>query len=508
MDSPDAPPAPDYQGAAEATAAGNLQNLNAQTWANRPTQVTPFGSSGWTTSVDDVAYQRALADWQTSGADPQTRPTQNSYVRWTQNLTLTPEMQASLDAQQQVQMNQSQLAQAMQGRVADTMAGGFTAPSLSSYVSGVPGVTTSFTGFRPTGVGGVSQQTYDPNMFTGGAQRINQTFDGTTRQNLDTPQFSDDMAREGAKAAYEGATALIEDDWATEAKNLDAKLRLQGLTPGSEAYDNAVRNQQRTVEQARTKLANDAVLTGAGIARDNYGAALAGYGAGNQARSTQFGQDATTFGLTNDARSRALDQGLSIFGATLQGQGAGNTAQQQAFTQALAGYGADTQALQASNEAQDQAMRQALSLYGTSYSDAYNRYMLPLNSMNAVLTGQQVQNPTMPAFATAGYTGGADRMGATSALGSWNQGLYNSDVATTNANNQAAASMAAAALAAWSDVRLKKEIVKVGERNGVNWYRWTWKNTGRTGYGVLAHEVPHAAVLMSNGYLAVDYTKV
>jgi hypothetical protein len=128
--------------------------------------------------------------------------------------------------------------------------------------------------------------------------------------------------------------------------------------------------------------------------------------------------------------------------------------------------------------------------------------------MNAVLTGQQVQNPTMPAFATAGYTGGADRMGATSALGSWNQGLYNSDVATTNANNQAAASMAAAALAAWSDVRLKKEIVKVGERNGVNWYRWTWKNTGRTGYGVLAHEVPHAAVLMSNGYLAVDYTKV
>src|ERR1700761_9095434 len=92
-------PAPDYTGAAQATAAGNLQNLQYQTQANRPNVVTPWGTDTWSTPT-------------ASGAS-------------TETISLSPSQQQALDAQQNVQNNQSQLAQTLQGQVASTMANGF-----------------------------------------------------------------------------------------------------------------------------------------------------------------------------------------------------------------------------------------------------------------------------------------------------------------------------------------------------------------------------------------------
>jgi len=46
--SPASPGAPDYKGAAEATAAGNLKGAQEATRANRANQYNPFGSSVWT----------------------------------------------------------------------------------------------------------------------------------------------------------------------------------------------------------------------------------------------------------------------------------------------------------------------------------------------------------------------------------------------------------------------------------------------------------------------------
>ena len=48
FDSPPQPGSPDYAGAAEATAAGNLEMAQYATEANRPNQYTPEGSSTWT----------------------------------------------------------------------------------------------------------------------------------------------------------------------------------------------------------------------------------------------------------------------------------------------------------------------------------------------------------------------------------------------------------------------------------------------------------------------------
>jgi hypothetical protein len=337
-DSPAPPPAPDYTGAATATAAGNAANLQAQTAANRPNQITPWGTSTWTDGGNN---------------------------NWTQNITLSPSEQAALTDQQSIQANQSHLAQTMQGQVASTMKDGFNAPKLTDYTKDVGAVQQHFDGFNPNGVNPVNQN---------------------------APQFSDATAQAGAQAAYHSQMDLLQPQMDQDTKNLDSKLRLQGLTPGTEAYNTAAQNLGRTQSATQTQVANQAVLSGNQMANTNYASSLAGYGAGN-------------------------------------------AAQGQAYGQSLAGYGADQSAVQASNAAQGQAQSQSLQNYGTAYSSALQNYLQPLNSMNAVISGQQVQSPTMPSFASAGYTPGADQTGATSALGSWNQGLYNSQAASAANSN-------------------------------------------------------------------------
>lgn len=385
-------PAPDYTGAAQATANGNAQNLNTQTWANRPDQNTPFGSEKWTTSIDQTAYDRAMADWRASGSDPKTRPAVNSYTKWTSNTTLTPEQQAALNAQQQVQMNQSNLAQQMQGQVADQMKNGFTAPQMQDYMNGVGSVNMQYQGFNPN-LPGV-------NANAAGAM----ASAGSVNQNA--PQFSDATAQAGSKAAYDASTALLKDQWSQDTDAMDSKLRMQGLTPGTEAYNNAMQNLSRTQAQQQNQLASQSVMTGNQMANQNYASSLAGYQAGLGAQNQAYSQAANTYNL-------------------------GNEAQQQAYNQAIASYGANQSAQQQYNAAQAQQYQQAMNNYGTAYQTAYQNYLQPLNSMNAVLSGNQVSMPTMPGFTAAGYTPGADYSGAASSLGQYNSGV----AAQNSANN-------------------------------------------------------------------------
>lgn len=350
--SPPAPAAPDYTGAAQATAAGDLANLKYQTQANRPTVTTPWGTLTWSNDGNN---------------------------NWTQNVSLTPQTQQALNSQMGVQENQSSLANGMQGQVARTMSTPFNAPTMGSYLNGVPSVNSSFAGFNP----------------------------GNTQVDPNAPKFSDANAKDGANAAYSASTSLIQPQWDQQNKNLDSSLRLQGLTPGTEAYDNAMQNNLRTQAQTQSQLANQAVLTGNQEANTNYASALAGYNAGN-------------------------------------------TAQEQNFGQALAGYGANTTAQQAGNAAQAQQYQQGMGTYQTAYQSALQNYLQPLNSMNAVLTGQQVTPPTFSNLpnSTAGNVAGPNLLAATSALGSWNQGLYNAQQANATSQQNGILGLAGSVLGA------------------------------------------------------------
>ena len=67
----------------------------------------------------------------------------------------------------------------------------------------------------------------------------------------------------------------------------------------------------------------------------------------------------------------------------------------------------------------------------------------------------------------------------------------------------------------WSDLRLKDDILLIGDRNGHNWYSWTWNKTaeslGLTGKceGVIADEIElyrPDLVSMKDGYKSVNYS--
>ncbi len=85
-----APPPPDYEAAAEQTAAGNLEMLELQTRANRPHQITPWGEVIWT---------------------------EGDAGDWTQQVTLSDEQQAALDSQLGLQQQRSELAAGLMDRV-------------------------------------------------------------------------------------------------------------------------------------------------------------------------------------------------------------------------------------------------------------------------------------------------------------------------------------------------------------------------------------------------------
>lgn len=134
-----APKTPDYEGAAKATAQGNLEATRAATAANRINQFTPYGSLTYTqkpvSTVDQAGFDKAMAEYQKRLAQSQqvgssgnmsgggrgsvlfggNRPSQsagqlvapriedftkvNPDAGWEQTVTLTPEAQAALDQQ-------------------------------------------------------------------------------------------------------------------------------------------------------------------------------------------------------------------------------------------------------------------------------------------------------------------------------------------------------------------------------------------------------------------------
>lgn len=172
----DAPDAPDYAAAARETAAGNLAAAKYATQANRPTQITPWGTSTWTNdrTFNQAGYDAALAAYNQALANQRANadnsggglqgnwsegalnnvgsssggsnglfkgstpvaPNANDFWsggdNWTQTITLSPEMQALLDQQNKLQMGLFDAQNAAADRVNATMGQGFDMSQLPS----------------------------------------------------------------------------------------------------------------------------------------------------------------------------------------------------------------------------------------------------------------------------------------------------------------------------------------------------------------------------------------
>ena len=104
MGKPSPPPAPDYRGAAIASADASREVATQQNYANRPEQRGPFGSVTWDTS---------------SATDPSTG---DPYTQWTQTTNLRPELESALDSQVAQQEFRQGLGEELLGRMRENLA--------------------------------------------------------------------------------------------------------------------------------------------------------------------------------------------------------------------------------------------------------------------------------------------------------------------------------------------------------------------------------------------------
>lgn len=208
--------------------------------------------------------------------------------------------------------------------------------------------------------------------------------------------------------------------------------------------------------------------------------------------------------------SLGMQQNDLLNQAQLSGLSAGNTLFQQGLQGSQFANAAALQQGQFGNAAQQQAYNQALT-----------NYNLPLNTLSALRSGSQVQNPTFVNVPQQATTSGADMLSAAQAGGQYNLGTYNAQQAANSAMTSGlmglGGSLGAAAI--MSDIRTKENIVKIGiAENGlpvyVYEYKPEWKDEAGHGkfVGHMAHEVeeiaPAAVITRNDGYKMVDYAKL
>jgi hypothetical protein len=322
---------------AEKTAASSQEAQTRADWANRPDQVTPWGSQKWSSEAM---------------VDPATGKT---VTKWVQNTTVDPKMQEALDAQQNVDNAKSQLAQAQIGRAGEAMANEFDWDSLAK------------------GGERVSAQKLDPSAYlsSGAGQGIMGSLGKTN-----VMQAGGDLGRQRTEQALM-ARMQPQNDRAQSA--LEGKLANMGLTRGSQAWKQEMQN----LQDNQSRQAFDAMQTAGTEQQRNYQMELQGQG-------QQFQQDLAGAGFQNAAQQQAWQQGM---GQNQQNFGMMSGAGAQNFSQEMA------------------ASQYANTLRQQQIAEQMQKRSMPLNEMNALLTGAQVAMPTMPSFNTSQSAGGVNYTG-------------------------------------------------------------------------------------------------
>lgn len=259
------PPAPDYTGAANAQSAASKEIATQQTWANRPNQYTPWGSTTWNAQ---------------SGVDPSTG---QPITQWNQQQQLAPQLQGALDQQLGLQQDRSQLAGDFMSRVEQDFQRPFNWAGLPGMQGGPQ---AQLTGTYGLDTGAPQQTTFGTNepAFAQERQRIEQGLFDRMRPEHD---YQDQRTR----------TMLVN----------------QGLTMGSEAYDRELERLEQNQAGERWNALNmggseqarmQAMLLGQ--QQQAFGQDVASQQAQNSALQNQFGMDlssnAQNFGqMTSEA---------------------------------------------------------------------------------------------------------------------------------------------------------------------------------------------------------------
>jgi len=255
-----APKTPDYQGAAQATADSSKEVTTAQTWANRPDQTNPWGSTTWGAQ---------------STIDPATG---QSVDKWTQNQTLNPESQAALDSQMAVTTGRSQMGEGMIGRTSQELGQPMNWDQFGELNRGVTAEAIDMADL-PGGVGSVGTSQYD--------------------------QGHDQYRNEAENALFDRSSKRLDTRFGQDSKALEVKLASQGLAAGDQAYDAAMENFNNSRNDAYSSAQNDAITMGGAEASRNFGMDLS---AGGQRYAEELGAG----NFANQARQQSLNEQMGI----------------------------------------------------------------------------------------------------------------------------------------------------------------------------------------------------
>lgn len=428
-----APKAPNYAALAQQQAEIDKAAAQEQTAANRPTQVGPTGKVEWT---------------------------QDANGKWTQTTTQDPWLEA--------QWRQAQgLASSAMGK----------AEGQGNFQGGAPA----------QGVGAGANYGQLAPLAGAGMPRLGEGFDF---QGAQVPGYDPNAGSQISGAIYEQLMGRARPEMEQNTSALTAQLRQQGLQPGSEAYDRAMKNLLTSQNDAMTQAGYQATMGGYDEAARRYQQMLQGQG-------QEFEQGFST------EQARANDI-LSRYGALLGGQG------QQ--------FGQLSDILRMSNE--EERARAALNaqIQGQNFGQNLTEYNLPWQQMAQAqqMQGNYQTGPTLPGFGTATGYNPADMMGAAQNKYNANMGQYNAGQQKKGNIMNTGAQLGAAFM--MSDENLKDNIGKVdGERAleiilGLNGYTYNWKDSGRRDMGVIAQEVERAVPELVRrtqaGILTVNYTEL
>ena len=251
-----APAAPDYTAAAEKQGESSKEVTNIQTWANRPNQVTPWGSVNWTPS---------------GTVDPATG---QNVTQWQQSYNLTPESQRALDAQLKLQTDRSELAGSFMDRVRNDLDTPFNWGGMPAA-----GKPLERTEFERVGTAPRLQTELDTSANAAERQRIENALFDRMRPIHERQQSS-----------------------------LDAKLANMGITMGSEAYN---REMQRIGDQQSRERFNALEMGGSEMQR-LLNMQLAEGQFENTAKQNQQGLDINTTGFNNQVSTNRFNQDKDI----------------------------------------------------------------------------------------------------------------------------------------------------------------------------------------------------
>jgi Chaperone of endosialidase len=274
---------PNYTGAAQDTAAGNLANAQNATNANRVNQNTPYGNLSYTQTTDA-----------------------NGNPVWTASQSMPSGLQSAVNGNF--------------GVMANTYANPLTSPTFNS-VGDMPSM--NYYGSR------LNQQQFNPatQLLPLPQYNVNTQIDQSQ-----LPSYGINPGQTYSDAIMQRLQPAIQRD----RQSLSAQLANQGIAPGTKAYETAMTLQGQKENDAMTSAVVGGMNTGLQANQQAFGQGATQVGLNLTGQEQSFTQPLRVNAQNMGANELAYNQQIA-------NQSLGMNAQNQAFNQALSKYMAPAQ---------------------------------------------------------------------------------------------------------------------------------------------------------------------